>query len=191
MKDLREELLECLEKSRRFPNDTERAACFVACLNEALKPLGARLVVTGGFGVELLTGASYRTADVDLKVEGLPSALEELQKALDELGKRPGREWLLTGLAKAIDLLPSGSEEVLEIVTPCGKLYVERPEKLLVRYLAAWKYWESKEDRDKAFALAYALEDLLDWGKVENLSKKEGVEDELGELRGWLSKLRS
>ena len=70
-------------------------------------------------------------------------------------------------------------------------MYVERPERLLVRYLAAWKFWESKEDRDKAFALAYALEDLIDWNKVEELSKNESVYDKLEELREWLSSLKS
>lgn len=178
-------------KASRFSNETERVACFVACLNEALKERGAKLVVTGGFGVELFTGASYRTADVDLKVEGPYEVMEELERALEESGERFAREWAIKGLTKAIDLLPPSGEEILEIETPCGTLYVERPERLLVRYLAAWKFWESKEDRDKAFALAYALEDLIDWSKVEELSKKESVYDKLEELREWLSSLKS
>jgi len=189
--DLKSKILECLRMSSKFPSDTEKVACFVACVNEALKERGARLIVTGGFGVELFTGASYRTADVDLKTDGSVDTLRDLEEALNEIGERPGREWIVSGLTKAIDLLPPGAEGFVEVRTPCGVLYVEKPESLLIRYLAAWKFWDSKEDRDKAVALMFALEDLLDWGEVEALAKKEGVEDKLRELREWLSSWRS
>ncbi|UXD21317.1 hypothetical protein IPA_02820 [Ignicoccus pacificus DSM 13166] len=185
---LRYAISECLRKSKDFSDETERVACFLACLNEVLEKLGTRLQVTGGFAVELYTGASYRTADIDVKLDN-PSVADLLEEALNEIAERGGREWIFQGLLKAIDLLPSEVEECLIIETPCGKLYVERPERLLVRYLAAWKYWNSTEDRDKALMLAYAWSDHLDWEILERLAKKELVEDKLEEVRRWLRRL--
>ncbi|NPA84718.1 MAG: hypothetical protein GXO07_01775 [Crenarchaeota archaeon] len=173
----------CLEKANRYKDPTEATACFLACLGKAYD-----FVVTGGFAVELYTGGAYRTLDVDL----IPlSGFEELEEALNELGRREAREWTIRGLLKAIDVLPPGETEYIVVKTPCGDLKVEAPERLLVRYLAAWKFWESSEDRDKAVALAFALEDLISWEKVRELAKKEGVEDKLRELEEWLGRLRS
>ncbi len=181
------ELGECLEEAKKYSDPTERVACFLACLSRFLD---AKFVVTGGFAVELLTGSTYRTYDVDLVPLDFKCS-KELEETLRALGERLSREWVLSELPKAIDLLPVNKVPYLEIETPCGTLYVERPERLLVRYLSSWKHWESKEDQHKAIALAYALADLLDWNEVERLAKREYVERELEEVREWLSRLRS
>ncbi len=174
---------ECLRKAKEYVDPTEAVACFLACLAKRFD-----FVVTGGFAVELYTGGVYRTLDVDLIPLDDPRGLE---RALEEAGKRAAREWTLEGLTKAIDLLPPTRTEYVIVETPCGDLKVEAPERLLVRYLASWKFWESSEDRDKAVALAYALSDLIDWKKAEELAKKELVDDKLEELKRWLDELRS
>ena len=176
-----------MEISSKYNDPTERTACFLACMSNALN---IKFIVTGGFAVELLTGSTYRTYDVDL----IPLSLEDAMKLEGELkglGERPSREWIIDALPKAIDVLPINETPYLEVETPCGSLYVEKPERLLVRYLSSWKYWESREDQHKAIALAYALEGLIDWQFVKALAEKEGVDDKLRELRRWLSRLKS
>ncbi len=188
MSGLEDGILMCLKEAERYLDPTERVACFLACLQGLVRGK-VRLVVTGGFAVELYTGSAYRTFDVDLVPFGDVNTVKEVERALERVGERPSREWLLKNLPKAIDFLPSDSPDAWEVETPCGVMYVEAPERLLIRYLASWKFWESSEDRDKALALAYALRDVIDWERARRLAKEEGVEDHLGRLEGWLRSL--
>lgn len=46
-------------------------------------------------------------------------------------------------------------------------VYIEAPEELIVKYLFAWKYWESEVYRDKVLALIAVLWDKIDESYVE------------------------
>ncbi len=59
-----------VEKLESIPSNTERFLLFVAWLNTVLEQHGCRTVVTGGFAVEIYTGAAYRTLDIDLSRRG-------------------------------------------------------------------------------------------------------------------------
>ena len=62
---------EVLPKLRSMRDETAKYLYFIAWLNKELEERGlGRLIVTGGFAVEVYTGRAYRTMDVDVIVEG-------------------------------------------------------------------------------------------------------------------------
>lgn len=175
-------------KASGMGNDTKAFAYLVAWLNTRLESMGlGRVIVTGGFAVELLTGRVYRTMDVDVIAEG--HAARALEALLSRLGERIGRGYLLpsdTVLSlKSIDIVsdiynrkvPPLKLELNELY-----LYIDPPEHLVVTYLAAWKYWGSSEDREKAAWLLAATKEIIDWRLLKELANVEGVMDELEEL---------
>lgn len=187
LQEFREWLVEKLES---IPSDTERFLLFVAWLNTVLERHGCRVVVTGGFAVEIYTGAAYRTLDIDLVVEG-SSCVETVRKFLEAVADRGLRVYIprLRVLAsKGIDIVGTvyarKRSPVLIEVSIDGRelrLWGDPPEELVVRYLAGWKFWDSSEDRDKVFALLSALWDKMDRKYLEDRAREEGVEDKLDE----------
>ena len=159
----------------------------------AEKGLG-RIVVTGGFAVEVYTGRTYRTMDVDLIAES-PEAADVLEKALSMVGEKLGRGYLPRWealAAKSIDIVSSVYDrpaDPVELEVEGLKVYLDPPEVLVVRYLSGWKHWEATEDRDKALWLLAAARRFLDRGLLETLAREAGVEDRLVELEKLLESL--
>ncbi len=182
-------------KASRMGDDTKAFAYLVAWLNTRLESAGlGRVIVTGGFAVELLTGRVYRTMDVDVIAEGEASRV--LEDLLSRLGERIGRGYLLpsdTVLSlKSIDIVSDIYDRrasPLKLVIEEFHLYIDPPEHLVTTYLAAWKYWESSEDREKAAWLLVATKDIIDWELLNELANTEGVAEELRQLMNELSEL--
>ncbi len=185
-----------VDKLSSIPSDTERFMLFIAWLNTSLKRYGCRLIVVGGFAVEIYTGSVYRTLDIDLIVEGR-NCIDILKKFLAIVADRGLRVYIprFRSLAmKGIDIVGTVYNKkknpiLIEMVIDNRTLYfwIEPPEELIVRYLAAWKYWNSSEDRDKVFALLSTLWNKLDRDYLEKRVREEGVEDKFREALEVLS----
>ncbi len=94
-----EQLTSSLEEyTRRLenePDETKRMLKLVAWINTWLERRGlGRVVVTGGFAVEVYTGRAYRTMYVDIIVDNGPGAARNVEKALARIGERIGRGYL-------------------------------------------------------------------------------------------------
>jgi len=106
-----EELLEEFKASvlRELESEADEARRYLklfAWLNRRLEEKGiGRIIITGGFAVEIYTGRVYRTMDVDIVVEGAGRIVEELLK---RIGEKIGRSYLpyaKTISAKSIDIV--------------------------------------------------------------------------------------
>ena len=175
-------------------DETRRFLALLARINRFLeeRSLG-RIIVTGGFAVEVYTGRVYRTMDVDVVVEGR-EACRVFEELLRRLGERVARGYLPRHEAlstKSIDVVSTVYDRRLEpvkLVVDSDWIYLEPPEELIVRYLAAWRFWGSTIDRDKALWLYAATRDMLDEEALRMRAREEGVEHELEEIRSLAAK---
>jgi len=171
--------------------DTKRYLVFTAWLNTFLEERGlGRVIITGGFAVEVYTGRVYRTMDVDVIVEGSSRVVELF---LEKFSERIGRGYL-----PVYDVLALKSIDVVSTVYTRRKspvkilveelyVYLDPVEDLIAVYLDGWKYWGSTEDRDKALWLLYTWRDKLDWSYLEVVCRERSVLDKLEELKQLLS----
>ncbi len=178
---VRERLLELKDITLRF-------AYFIGFLNEwfiSIK-LGF-IVVTGGFAVELLTGRSYRTMDVDL-ITSNPRVAEVLEGFLEKISEKIARGYLAFDeelAAKSIDIVSTvyaRSKQPLKIIVYDKTVYVDPPEDIIITYLSGWKYWDSTLDRDKALWILIVLKDKLDRDYLFKRAREENVLDKLNEI---------
>ncbi|MEM2021364.1 MAG: hypothetical protein QXP80_03955 [Zestosphaera sp.] len=178
-----------LSRLLEIPEETKRYLYFLSWLNKELEERGlGRIIITGGFAVEVYTGRVYRTMDVDIIVEGA-DAVRLVENFLIKFSERIGRGYL-----PRYEVLQLKSIDIVSLVyrkkAPLTKLfveslcvYVEPVEELVVTYLAGWKYWNATEDRDKALWLYITWRDRIDLSYLTDRSKEEGVADYL-ELLG-------
>lgn len=177
-----------LPKLKSIQDETKRYLFFIAWLNEALEKEGlGRIVITGGFAVEVYTARVYRTMDVDVIVEGV-KADEVVEKFLESFSERLGRGYLPTYetlTLKSIDLVSttySRRKPPTTILVEGMKAYLDPLEDLIVSYLSGWKFWNATEDRDKALWLLAGWIDKIDLNYLEEVAKEKNVYDKLLEL---------
>jgi len=190
LEDLVEDLYSTF-KSRILPRlleiheETKRYLYFVSWLNRELEERGlGRIVVTGGFAIEVYTGRVYRTMDVDIVVEDSRAA-RVIEMFLTKFSEKIGRGYLPRYEVlqlKSIDVVSSvyGKEALpTKLLVENLYVYIEPVEELIVTYLAGWKYWSATEDRDKALWLYITWKDRVDLNYLKKRSKEEGVLDYL------------
>ena len=194
VKRLKEELPNVLRTIRDFTDESRRYAYFIAWLGSRVEEVGlGKVVVTGGFAVELYTGRVYRTMDVDLICEG--RSAEIIEEFLKEFSERLGRGYLprIEELSlKSIDIVSTVYNRELppvKVYINNFRLYIDPPEHLIVTYLAGWKHWGSTEDRDKALWLLVATKSIINQEVLRELAHKENVEDLLNKLIAKIRKL--
>jgi len=155
----------------------------LAALNRFLESHGlGRIVVVGGYAVELLTGGATRTLDVDIAVEGFCAA-RALEEALKRLRERlptstRGPVLPLQGAEKALDLVRVGYRSrfpPLRVdVEGYGWFHLEAPEELVLRYLRERAYWGTEESRRRLILLLAALGPEM---RLEELRQAAAEED--------------
>jgi len=176
---------------RREYNETRRYIKLMAWLNTEFerRELG-RIIITGGFAVEVYSGRIYRTMDVDIIVEG--KACDILEALLKRIGERIGRGYLLKYEElelKSIDIVSKVyNRRLAPVKLQVDELYVylDPPEALITTYLAGWKFWDATEDRDKAIWLLAATKPILKIDVLNKLAKESNVADKLNELFSML-----
>ncbi|MGC8983432.1 MAG: hypothetical protein ACP5KA_06775 [Desulfurococcaceae archaeon] len=180
---------EVLPKLRSMRDETAKYLYFIAWLNKELEERGlGRLIVTGGFAVEVYTGRAYRTMDVDVIVEG-ELAKKVVEEFLSSFSERIARGYLpkyeLLQL-KSVDVVSTAYTKPApptRVVVDNLVLYIEPVEELIVTYLAGWKFRGATEDRDKALWLYIVWRGRLDDQYLESRAAEEGVSDYLQELK--------
>ncbi|MGK0548314.1 MAG: DUF6036 family nucleotidyltransferase [Pyrobaculum sp.] len=145
-----------------------------------------RVVIVGGFAVELYSGGAYRSGDIDFVLDTYKP--EEARRVFDELAEKRGwrrvsRTYEGPG-ALFLDLVGYeyvGRVKVLEICG--GEVYVQSPEDAIVSSLNACVYGDSPGDCERAAAVLSAQWGHIDWGYLAALAEKNGVLAKLEELR--------
>lgn len=178
-----------LPKLTEIHEETKRYLYFLSWLNKELEDRGrGRIVVTGGFAVEVYTGRIYRTMDVDIIVEGV-NVTKIVESFLAKFSERIGRGYLPRYEVlqlKSIDIVSSvygKKAQPTKLLIDSLHIYLEPVEELITTYLAGWKHWGATEDRDKALWLYIVWRDRLDEEHLNKRSKEEGVEDYLELLK--------
>jgi len=180
-----------LPKLNTIVEDTKRYLYFIAWLNTFIEGRGlGRVVITGGFAVEVYTGRVYRTMDVDVVVEGCGDVVEGFIRRFSE---KIGRGYLPTYEVlslKSIDIVSTvytRRKEPTKLYVDDLYTYIDPVEDLITTYLSGWKYWGSTEDRDKVVWLLITWRDRLDWDYLNSICVEKGVMDKLKELMELIS----
>ncbi len=178
-----------LPKLRSIADESKRYLYFLAWLNTELEKRGfGRVIITGGFAVEMYTARVYRTMDVDIIIEN-GVAKEVVESFLKRFSERIGRGYLpqyeILQL-KSIDIVStvySKPAKPTRITINGYTVYVEPVEELIATYLAEWKYWGATEDRDKALWLYIVWKERIDLNYLEKRVRELKVEDYFEELK--------
>jgi len=178
-----------LPKLRNIVDECKRYLYFLAWLNNELEKKGlGRIIITGGFAVEIYTARIYRTMDVDIIVEN-GIAKEVIENFLKKFSEKIGRGYLpqyeILQL-KSIDIVSTiynKPAKPTKITINSYAVYIEPVEELIATYLAGWKYWGATEDRDKALWLYIVWRERIDINYIEKRVKELNIEDYFEELR--------
>ena len=115
-------------------DETKRYLLLVANMTRWLEEKGlGKIVVTGGFAVEVYTGRTHRTMDVDIIAED-PATADVLEKALSMTGEKLGRGYLPRWevlAVKSIEVVSSVYDrpvEPVELEVNGFKVYLDPPE---------------------------------------------------------------
>jgi len=181
-KRILEAVKEAIPRITGLSRPEHRFAALIAVINRVVEEsFGGRVIVVGGFALELLLGGTTRTLDVDIIVTGyeaykaVEEALQQLSRVYEESARGPVIS--LAGVEKAIDLLGpvyrSSFDPIRVEVPGFGWFYLEAPEQLLIRYLREWVYWDSEEARRRVLLIIGALGDEIDISAVEKTLQEE------------------
>ena len=185
---------EILPKLKEITEETKRYLYLIAWLNTKLEGGGlGRIIITGGFAVEVYTGRIYRTMDVDVIVEGI-NAGSLVERFLEKFSEKiargflPKYELLQLKSIEVVSVVYGRKSQPTKLVVGDFHVYVEPVEELVITYLAGWKFWESTEDRDKAYWLYALWRERIDHEYLESRAVEEGVYDYLRALQDMLKR---
>jgi len=185
---------EILPRLKEITEETKRYLYLIAWLNTKLEGEGlGRIIITGGFAVEVYTGRIYRTMDVDVIVEGI-NAGSLVERFLEKFSEKiargflPKYELLQLKSIEVVSVVYGRKSQPTKLVVGDFHVYVEPVEELVITYLAGWKFWESTEDRDKAYWLYALWRERIDHEYLESRAVEEGVYDYLKALQDMLKR---
>jgi hypothetical protein len=185
---------EILPRLKEITEETKRYLYLIAWLNTKLEGGGlGRIIITGGFAVEVYTGRIYRTMDVDVIVEGI-NAGSLVERFLEKFSEKiargflPKYELLQLKSIEVVSVVYGRKSQPTKLVVGDFHVYVEPVEELVITYLAGWKFWESTEDRDKAYWLYALWRERIDHEYLESRAVEEGVYDYLRALQDMLKR---
>jgi hypothetical protein len=193
-KDLREIIssLEKVAKEAEGGSETERFLILLSWLNEELTKRGVgRIIIVGGFAAEIYSARAYRTGDVDIIVEGDVKFVREFLKVVSDVGLRIYLLKFPQFAEKGIDIVGDRYEKQMKAVKLSIKgrtIYIIPPEEVVISSLAAWKFWNSVEDRDKAYLVYAAQREHIDSEYLRKRAAEEGVEKEMEEMIKFVTK---
>ena len=181
-----------LAKEIEGRNETERFLVLLSWLNDELERRGlGRIIIVGGFAAEVYSARAYRTGDVDIIVEGAADFVKEFLKKVSDVGLRIYLLKFPQFSEKGIDIVAEKYDKPkkpIELKIGGRKVYIIPPEEVIVSCLAAWKFWNSLEDRDKAYLVYSAQREYIDMRYVKRRAVEEKVEDKLDEMIEFISR---
>lgn len=185
---------EILPRLKEITEETKRYLYLIAWLNTKLEGGGlGRIIITGGFAVEVYTGRIYRTMDVDVIVEGI-NAGSLVERFLEKFSEKiargflPKYELLQLKSIEVVSVVYGRKSQPTKLVVGDFHVYVEPVEELVITYLAGWRFRESTEDRDKSYWLYALWHERIDHEYLESRAVEEGVYDYLRALQDMLKR---
>lgn len=172
-----------LAKEIEGRDETERFLMLLSWLNDELekRDLG-RIIIVGGFAAEIYSARAYRTGDVDIIVEGRSDFVKEFLRSVSDVGLRIYLLKFPQFTEKGIDIVAEKYEKPkkpIELKVDRRRVYIVPPEEVIVSCLAAWKFWDSLEDRDKAYLVYSAQREHVDMEYMRRRAAEERVGKEL------------
>lgn len=175
-----------LAKEIEGKDETQRFLILLSWMNDELEKRNlGRITIVGGFAAEIYSARAYRTGDVDIIVEGCPGLVKEFLRSVSDVGLRIYLLKFPQFSEKGIDIVAERYEKPkkpIKLKIDRRSVYIIPPEELVVSCLAAWKFWNSLEDRDKAYLVYSAQREHIDMEYMKRRAIEEGVGDELEKM---------
>ena len=179
-----------IAKEIRNKTETERFLRFFSWLNSELQTRGlGRIIITGGFAAEIYSARAYRTGDVDIIIEGAGEIVRALLRSVSDVGLRIYLLRFPQLSQKGIDIVGEDYDKEkppIRVEINGRWVYMVPPEEVVVSCLSAWKFWNSLEDRDKAFLVLAVQAENIDMEYLRKRAKEEDVLDRLEGLKALL-----
>lgn len=171
----------------------KRRMLFLAFLTQKLRENGVKAILVGGQAIDIYTGGTFATSDIDLVVDN-KAATERLLNKFG-FGRGGNTLWMNRDLNLVIQVIPesySGDKSKLrKFKVRDLELNVAAPEDLIQNRLYAAKFWKSNPqlDLEQSIALLKLFSASLDNRYLDALAKKNDIEDILAEARRYASKI--
>lgn len=171
----------------------KRRMSFLAFFTKNLQEVGADAILVGGEAIELYTGGTFATADIDLVVSNKPLA----EKLLNRLGfeNEIKNFWFNRDLNIIIQIAGESysgdTTKLRKFKVKEYELRVAAPEDLIVNRLYSAKFWKSKPqtDLEQATALLKIFSDSIDNNYLDEQAKRDDVVDVLAAVRKYASQV--
>ena len=170
-----------------------RRLLFIGFFTTKLRENGVSAVLVGGEAIDVYTGGTFASADIDLLV-GDKAATEKLLNKL-EFAKQGNTLWLNGDLGLVVHVIPmeySGDPlKIRKFTVKNYELQVAAPEDLIKDRLCSVKFWKSNPQRDmeESITLMKIFSDSLDNSYLDRLAKQNNIQDILSEARKYASKV--
>lgn len=170
----------------------KRKLLFLGLFSEKLKEKGVNAIIVGGEAIDIYTGGTFASADIDLLVQSRTIT----ERLLNKFGfeKKENTLWLNKELAIVIHVIESSysgdSSRLTKIKVGKYQIQIASPEYLIKDRLCSFKFWKDnpQSDMEKAIALLRIFSDSIDNTYLDGLAKENDIEDVLGKARKYASK---
>ncbi|HKU49565.1 MAG TPA: hypothetical protein VJP79_06420, partial [Nitrososphaera sp.] len=163
----------------------KRRINFLAFFTMKLKENGADAILVGGEAIDVYTGGTFATSDIDLVVDDKTVAERLLNRF--GFGKEANGLWLNKDLNIVIQVITESysgdTRKVRKFKIKEFELKVAAPEDLIQNRLYSAKFWKSNPqlDLEQSIALLTLFEGSIDNEYLDKIAKKNDIEDYLAE----------
>ena len=171
----------------------KRRMLFLGFLTAKLKENGVGAILVGGEAIDIYTGGTFATSDIDLLVDNKTVTEKLLNKF--EFGRKGNTLWFNSDLNIVIQVILepySGDPDRLRKFKVKGyELRVAAPEDLIQNRLYSAKFWKSSPQRDmeESIALLRIFADSIDNSYLDKLARENDIVDYLAEARKYAAKV--
>jgi hypothetical protein len=179
-----------LNSALRLPEGHERTAALAAWIQSLFPAATPTPVLVGGAAVEIYSGGTYSTGDLDF----VGTVLPEVARLLEVAGfERQGRHWIHEAGQIFVEFPGSHlepPEQAIRVQVGPWEVLALSPEDVLIDRLAAWQFWSSPLDGVAAFHLWQRLGRSLDLSRLETAAASRGVRQAFDSLRIFSDRLQ-
>ncbi|MGI0045791.1 MAG: hypothetical protein ACREBB_01195 [Nitrosotalea sp.] len=171
----------------------KRRIFFLGFFTTKLKENGVDAMLVGGEAIDIYTGGTFATSDIDLLVDDKAMTEKLLNKF--EFEKKENTLWFNMDLNIIIHIIPmpySGNfNKLRKFKVRDYELRVAAPEDLIQNRLYSAKFWKSNIQRDmeESIALLRIFSDSIDDSYLDKLAKEHDIMDYLAKARKYASKV--
>jgi hypothetical protein len=165
----------------------KRRISFIAFLANTLQQNNVDVILVGGQAIDLYAASTFATSDMDLVVNNR-AVTEKLLNRFG-FGKEANGLWFNRDLNIVIQVIAdsySGDiDRIRKFKVKEYELKVAAPEDLIANRLYSAKFWRSNVqlDLEESVALLKIFSDSIDNAYLDDLAKKNGIEDYLKNTR--------